>query len=422
MKSFSNFLVICILLAATTLKSQDNQGANRIRGWASDIDTLLTLIKKEHYVYKVQPLPRQLLIDAENLKMKIHQYSDERMLTELERLMFFMHDGHSYILPVSTKFRVYFLPVQFYVFNDGTYIIDADKPYRDLIGAKVLRIAKMPIGKLLSDMNGFVHQDNKFTVKWFAPSVLRFRSLYENYGIPAGANDLGMDLVLQNGKTISRNISYIPADNFHGIPKLIPSLTAGAWPVPLYLSRVADNFWIRSMPEKKAIYFQFNQVEDKPNKSLASFSDMLDSTLQAERPRLLIIDVRHNNGGNLALLPPLMNVLKHFEQANKTARIVVITGRNTFSAAQVFISLVNRDTHAKFAGEPSSSRPNFVGEGNYISLPYSGAMGSISNKYHETIPGDKRKWIEPDLPVTLSSKEYFSNRDPAIDLVLRKIK
>ena len=99
----------------------------------------------------------------------------------------------------------------------------------------------------------------------------------------------------------------------------------------------------------------------------------------------------------------------------------MITGRNTFSAAQVFISLVNRDTHALFAGEPSSSSPNFVGEGNYITLPYSGAMGSISNKYHEQIPGDKRLWIQPDFPITLSSTQYFNNEDPVLNFILEKM-
>ena len=141
--------------------------------------------------------------------------------------------------------------------------------------------------------------------------------------------------------------------------------------------------------------------------------------MQRTKPTLFIIDVRHNNGGNLELLPPLVDVIKKFENINPGSKIVVISGRNTFSAAQVFISLLNKDTHALFAGEPSSSSPNFVGEGNYISLPYSGAMGSISNKYHETIPGDKRKWIEPVYPVTLSSTAYFKNQDPVMEFIFK---
>ncbi len=83
---------------------------------------------------------------------------------------------------------------------------------------------------------------------------------------------------------------------------------------------------------------------------------------------------------------------------------------------------MNRETKAIFAGEPSSSKPNFVGEENQIVFPWSGAMGSISNRYHESIPGDKRMWLEPQIKVEVSSREYFSNRDPVLEKVLRLYK
>jgi hypothetical protein len=43
--------------------------------------------------------------------------------------------------------------------------------------------------------------------------------------------------------------------------------------------------------------------------------------------------------------------------------------------------------------------------------------GSISNRYHETIPGDTRMFIPPDIPFELSSADYFANRDPLLELV-----
>ncbi len=416
--SYLSLILLLFFLLPNSSSAQVSQ-PERIKGWSADIDTLLLLMKSQHYVYRLKPLPQQLLADAASLKTKVVQYSDERMVNELERLMFYMHDGHSYILPVALKVQAFFLPVQFYIFSDGVYIIDADEPYKNLIGCKVLTIQNVAVAKLVNDMNYFIHQDNRYTVLWFAPSVLRFRGLYEAYGLAAGSPAVQMNLVTQNKKTITQIISFIPATNFHGIPKLIPSQVAGKAPPPLYLSNVADNFWFTSLQQRKVLYFQFNQVEDKDSESLAAFSTKLDSALQRTKPTLFIIDVRNNNGGNLELLPPLVDVIKKFERTNPGSKIIAITGRNTFSAAQVFISLLNKDTHALFAGEPSSSSPNFVGEGNYISLPYSGAMGSISNKYHETIPGDKRKWIEPVYPVSLSSTAYFKNQDPVMEFILK---
>jgi len=416
------FILLFLFFLPKNSISQSTQQDERVKGWQSDIDSLLSLMKQQHYVYRSKPLPEQLLTNAALLKTKVAQFSDERMLLELERLAYYMHDGHSYILPVARRVNSLYMPLQFYLFSDGLYIIDADEPYKDLIGCKVLKIHGIDIDKLVDDMNSYIHQDNKFTVKWFAPSVLRFRGLYEPYGLVAGSPDITLDLVDRDKKNIARKISFIPATNFHGIPKLMPSKLNNAKPVPLYLSNVQEEFWFTHLSGNKIIYFQFNQVQDKKEESLGAFGKRFGDSLQIEKPRLLIIDVRHNNGGNLDLLNPLINGIKNFEQQNPNSKIVVITGRNTFSAAQVFISLINRDTHALFAGEPSSSSPNFVGEGNYISLPYSGAMGSISNKYHESIPGDKRKWIEPNFPVSLSSQEYFNNEDPVLTFIVNKMK
>jgi hypothetical protein len=161
---------------------------------------------------------------------------------------------------------------------------------------------------------------------------------------------------------------------------------------------------------------------DAPTESLRAFARRLEARLKDAPPRLLIVDVRHNNGGNAGLLPPLVAVLKSLEASYPGAKLVIITGRNTFSAAQIFVSQINRATRAVFAGESSSSKPNFVGEENEIVLPWSGAMGSISNRYHESIPGDTRTSIEPTIKVQLSSRLYFANRDPVLEEILVRLK
>ena len=391
----------------------------RVKGWQSDIDLLLKLMKEQHYVYRSQPLPAELLAKAIDLKENAAGFSDERMLTELEKLMFYMHDGHSYVLPTATKRPpAYCLPLRFYLFEDGVYLIDADEPYRRWIGWKVEQIHGIRVEQIIEDMHTYIHQDNQHTVKWFAPTVMRFRGIYEMYGLPALAPDMVLTLKDRGQHSVAEKIEFVPAAELRGIPKLIPSQLPEAPPAPLYLTRVSTHYWFENYPESSMLYFQFNQVRDAQDETIAQFSARLGRALAEGHPRLLIIDVRHNNGGNLGLLGPLMAVIQEYEESAPQARIVAITGRNTFSAAQVFISLLDRDTHTLFAGEPSSSRPNFVGEeGNMFVLPWSGATGNISTLYHETIPGDDRQWIEPDFVVTLSSRAYFANQDPVMDFL-----
>ncbi len=409
-------LIFQIVFAQTPLETERN------KGWEADIDALLSLMKEQHYVYKSRPLPAELLTKAATLKKSVRQFSDERMVFELEKLMYHMRDGHSYVLPFATKRAPsYYLPIQFYVFSDGVYIVDAIEQYVSLIGCEVKLMNGIRVEGILNDMNSYVHQDNAYTVKWLAPTVMRFRGVHEMYGLPALAKDISLSLVDRKRKALVQQIEFVSATSLRGIPKLIPSQLPDAPPPPLYLSNVAKNFWLDKNPELGMLYFQFNQVQDAENESLAEFSVRLDNTLSKWKPRLFVIDVRHNNGGNKGLLRPLIDVIKKYETTNTAATTIVITGRNAFSAAQVFIALIDRETKALFAGEPSGSSPNFVGEeGNPFALPWSGAIGNISNRYHENIPGDKRKWIQPNFTVTLSSEAYFMNRDPVMEYIRKR--
>ena len=111
-----------------------------------------------------------------------------------------------------------------------------------------------------------------------------------------------------------------------------------------------------------------------------------------------------------------------FETSQEDAGLYVITGRQTFSAAQVFLNELDHYTSAIIAGEPSGSRPNFVGESAPTTLPVSGLQMTISTRYHQTEDQDQRTWIAPKIPVELSSGDYFSNRDPVIEAILRVIR
>ncbi|HZI52673.1 MAG TPA: hypothetical protein VFD56_03175, partial [Chitinophagaceae bacterium] len=369
-----------------------------------------------------QPIPSVLIQQAEKLKQSVAQYSDERMLIELERLMFYLGDGHSYVLPFAARIvQSNFLPLHFYLFSDGMFIINAEEPYRKLVGYKVKQVASVMPQKFMNDMEGFISQDNVMGAKWIGPFFLRFRGMLECYGLAKDASFVKLILEDDKGRQQTQEVSFIPVPQLRGIPKLVASQLSDAPLPPLYLSNIQKNVWLKELPEENALYVQFNQVMDDADQTLSAFSNILKNKLQERKPGILIIDVRHNNGGNGELTGPIISVLRYFSKSETSRKLVIITGRNTFSAAQIFISLAAREATVLFAGEPSSSSPNFVGEENEFELSWSGARGSISNRYHENIPGDKRKWIEPDIKVELSSKDYFANHDPVLSEIFKRL-
>ncbi|GAB5408529.1 MAG: hypothetical protein BalsKO_08940 [Balneolaceae bacterium] len=96
--------------------------------------------------------------------------------------------------------------------------------------------------------------------------------------------------------------------------------------------------------------------------------------------------------------------------------------RGTYSAAQNLLTEISSQTNAILVGEPSSSKPNFIGKAGWFQLPFSGLPGIAALQNHKSSEAeDFRKWIAPHIPVSLSSVDYFSGNDKDIDRIMEII-
>jgi hypothetical protein len=417
-------IAVASLFAVGVVHAQEPAG--RVAGWHADIDWWLGQVRAQHYTYRTTPLPPSLTRAATELKRLAERYSDERMLFEMQRLAALVGDGHTYILPFAAQ-RVMgrMLPVRFYLFSDGLHVVHAEPGYERYIGSRLVRAGPVPETALLSRMRSAVSADNEHMWKWIAPPFLGVRGVLE-YAMDRTLGD-SVELVLRRAPSAEDEpvmLPFLPPPRLRGVPKLVPPRLGRIQP-PLWLQHVSRPYWFDTLPGR-VLYVQFNQVTNAPELPLARFGARVDSAIHALRPQAVIVDVRHNNGGNSYLYPPLLDVLVRYDSlsrhARRSRRLHVLVGRNTFSAAQNFISQLDRRARPVFVGEASSSRPNFVGEENEIVLPWSGGIGSISNRYHENMPGDRRPFIPVAIPVSLSSREYFAGEDPVLRAAMEQIR
>jgi C-terminal processing protease CtpA/Prc len=205
--------------------------------------------------------------------------------------------------------------------------------------------------------------------------------------------------------------------NFLNIPKLKIE------PQPLFLSKMDDPYWFKILPEHSTIYIQFNEVTQKEEQSIEDFNMELRKKITQNKTENLILDLRHNHGGDGSLLPPMLKTIMNFEFKNPNGKIFVIMGRGTFSAGQNFLTDITNFTNAILVGEPSGSKPNHIGDAGWFQLPYSGLKGIVSTQFHQTSTAeDNRKWIAPHIPVGLSSTDYFNGNDKALNVIMEVIK
>lgn len=396
---------------------------NRAQGWQTDLDYLISEVKRVHYRFSKEPLPTEFLSMANELRRRLNRLSDAEIVVKFQRLLAALGDGHTLIYPFGMKRGVFkHLPLSFYWFSDGLFIVDASKEFQSLIGKKVLKFGLIDTQTALKKLEPIVSRDNPMGIKWTGVVYLTFPDYLKEIGAINDPKEIS--LLLEDPRDQARQaikISPVEVNPDEINIKLTPLKLKTSTPVPLYLSRTDDNYWFQKIADE-TIYFQFNQTQNKAGESFTDFSLGLRRALDEHKIKNLIIDVRHNNGGEATILRELYRTLINFETTRSATKIYVLIGRDTFSAAQTFISTINHLTGAIYAGEPSGSKPNRVGDEAQFVLPYSGTIGVIASGYNQAASKDNRLWIAPDIPIELSSNDYFNNRDPLLEQVLEIIK
>ncbi|TMQ67236.1 MAG: hypothetical protein E6K79_00390 [Candidatus Eisenbacteria bacterium] len=99
---------------------------------------------------------------------------------------------------------------------------------------------------------------------------------------------------------------------------------------------------------------------------------------------------------------------------------MVITGRWTWSAAQMLINELENLADVVFAGEPSASRGNVYGDSKKIVLPNSHLTVRVSSLYwQQSDPRDTREFIPVTVSAPLTFADYVAGRDPALEAAER---
>jgi hypothetical protein len=99
--------------------------------------------------------------------------------------------------------------------------------------------------------------------------------------------------------------------------------------------------------------------------------------------------------------------------------LVLLIGRQTFSAAMNFSTEVDLGTDAVFVGEPTGGRPNLYGDVRPVELPNSHILVQVSSIYWDFGgAADVRDWIAPDVPVSLGVSDLLAGRDPVLQAAI----
>ncbi|MFT6732000.1 MAG: hypothetical protein ACJAS9_000175 [Polaribacter sp.] len=391
---------------------------SRAQSWQFDLNFLVSEIKRLHVdiYHSVNKKVFEQMVAS--ISDKIPSLSDREIVFGFMKLVAAMGNGHNFIVPTySDRGSFNQLPLQFYKFSDGLFIVGADQQYKQLIGSKVVAFGKTDVAEALSKTQIINARDNEMQQLWLGPHYLSLPSVLKGLNIVNDAENISLTIEdTMGGQRVIK--PKLKAMQFNGFPKL-PALANS---VANHNLRIKEQYWYRYLPNNASLYIQYNYVHDKPSHSFKDFNIDLREKISQLNVKNIILDIRHNAGGDGSTYPPILKTLVQFETLRPNGKLFVIIGRNTFSAAHNLLLDINRLTNAILVGEPSGSRPNALSEAGWFKLPYSGTWGIISSQFHQASKAeDHRIWVPPHVPVSLSSEKYFSGEDPAMKAIFKII-
>lgn len=419
--SLLGLALLVLFSASTALAGPPVQTELTVAQWREDLQTLATSLRTRH------PNPFYKTPEAEfdravaELDREIPSLSRDDIVAGLLRISA-MIDGHTQIRFTDPAANFHIYPLRLYDFSDGIFAVDATAPYSQVIGARLVQIGDTPIAEAYPRVAPFAYNDNASTVKLITPVFMNIPEVLHAQGLIADSAARHYVFEKPNGERITLAPKPLPMHDY------LPLLGKGTYfsglpkrDVPLMQQQRDKAFWYTELPESNTLYIQFNEVRASTanSGSLRSLVDAVAKRVEEHDFDRIVVDVRHNGGGDNTTYGPLLSLLRDNSKVNQRGKLFLITGRQTFSAAANFSTDVEQKTNAIIAGEPMGGSPNLYGDTRPVTLPHSKLTVNISARtWIKSAPDDPRLTIEPELPVELSSQDYFAKRDPVLEAIL----
>ena len=403
--------------------------------WREDLNYFATNMQKMHRNLFHSMTREQFESAVKRLDERIPTMADHEIIVELMRIVASIGDGHTGVR-VTEQFKSAY-PLDLYYFKDGIFVRSAASEYGEAVGGRVVRIGKSDVDQAYRAASELAWRDNEMGLKAIVPRLLVIPEVLHALRITKDTQKAQF-VVEKEGRTIT--IDAKPTGQFLQFFGAKPATWVDARggsksPTPLWLRDPHNNFWFEHLTgaqfgcaqgcERGIAYVQFNAVQDrpqageKPGETVEAFFNKVFDYVEANKIDKFVLDMRLNGGGNNYLnLPLTIGMIK--SRVNKRGNLFVITGRETFSAAQNTVNELEKYTNAIFVGEPTAATPNHYGDARNVVLPNSKIAIRASTLWWQDLdPRDNRKWTAPQIAAELTSADYKANIDPAMAAILR---
>jgi hypothetical protein len=297
--------------------------------------------------------------------------------------------------------------VLFYKFSDGWFVIAAKD--KSLVGTRLISIGGHPVAEVEATLRTLVPFDNESGFLDAVQGPFSFVEYLHGSGIVADPAKPQYVLERAEGTPVTVDFPVVDAQDM--IDEFSPTGGDLVGAAPEAVARRGELVWTRLDAKDKAFLISVNDYGDTSAAGTAMIA-----ALDSGKANRVVLDLRYLRGGSGDI--PLLTLLKVDSRVNRKGGLTVLIGRENVSAATVVVRDLDVSTEALLVGEPTPARAdNFLCGCIDIVLKHSGIVVTVPHSSNNN--GDPRSEIAPDVPMALSSTDFFAGRDPVLDAALK---
>jgi hypothetical protein len=310
-------------------------------------------------------------------------------------------DTHSSFVEIPGGWHFYgLLP---YRFANGWFVIRAED--HSLVGDRLVSIGGVPIDGVVERLTPLVPHDNADGLLEGLLLELNSVEYLNGAGIVADPAHPAFRLQQPDGVAVSVDPPSIDEQDYDLVN---PGWLTG--PAPEAVARRGERIWTRLDKAHHVFLISVNDYGDMTDAAKA-----MKAALDAHEADRVVFDMRYLPGGNGDIA--ILDTLNEDPRVNRPGGLVVLIGRENVSAATSVVEFLDTKTKAVLVGEPTPARAdNFRCDCHDIHLRNSGFTISVPTSWDRL--GDDRPEIAPDVPMALSSSDFFAGRDPVLEAAL----
>ena len=372
--------------------------------WRDDLAFLTRELPKRHPDPFAYTPKDKFEAAATELDGKIDHLNADQVYIGLDHLANLIGDAHTYVEFPDDNAN---LPLDARKFGTETRVVAVAPGYEQALGSRVAAIGAVPIAQardLALTITPIAETDSlkESRIDGFLTAGMALHGL----GITPDRSSAIYTLIADDGK---QSILTFKALASNAEPKWVHSVAQ----LPLSEQRVNGSAACTYLSAARTLYCNVHQIGD-----LAAPSREMFDLLKREQPDKLVIDLRHNSGGDYNVgLKYLIEPLRKESKINRRGHLFVLIGADTFSAAMSNAAQFRAMTNAMLVGQPIGERPNSYQEPRQFTLPNSHLVVRYSTRYYKFVEGQYNV-VAPDKEISPTWEDYKNGHDVVLEWVL----